>query len=565
MANPRGGLKPSGMSLSIKFALVISGVSAALIIIMGLIVYQQVSKTLDSEINKRGAGLVRQLSGRCVSYHNDYVKRLAEYTRREAALQKKQKAVKDDADRAAKVRVIITERKTLRVEKLAVRDAMIESMETYLNTMVYLPGTQKTGDVLTAFCLEDGKAGSPKDIQGGRELSDITPESSTKMQGVISVEKGWATIGGNAVQVRMFRMPVFGGTERPEAAVLLSATRINETQSQIKWAIVLSTVMAIAIGAGVSFLLAGQVTNPVKRLVEDIEIVAGGDLDHETLATSTDEIGILADTFNVMTKRIHEAHGQQLEHKAREHELNIATEIQSNLLPKKIPKLEHYGLGAFYRPSKEVGGDYYDFIQIDETHLGIVVADVSGKGVPGSMVMTMARSLIRMEAVRNLSAADTFIKTNRVIAQDIKRGMFVTAMYVILDTENHTLQVASAGHNPMVLYRDKLGKCSLVNPKGIALGFDKGPIFERTITEETVQLQPGDRVVLYTDGVPEAMSPDQEEYGEKRFYKLVQANSTKSSNQFVNLLVDSLEQWKGDGAEQSDDITITTFRLLKGK
>lgn len=343
--------------------------------------------------------------------------------------------------------------------------------------------------------------------------------------------------------------------------ILLSAAAIGDTQNKILFAIILATVMAIAIGAGVSFLLASQVTNPVRRLVEDIEIVAAGDLEHRTEATSNDEIGILAQTFDIMTSKMRIAHDQELSHQAREHELNIATEIQSNLLPKKIPQLQGYELGAFYRPSKEVGGDYYDFIEIDDDHLGIVVADVSGKGIPGSMVMTMARSLIRMEAKRNLSAKDTFVVCNRVIAQDIKRGMFVTAMYAIMDIKKGELLVASAGHNPMVLFREKLGKCTLVNPKGIALGFDKGPIFERTITEERVKLQQGDRVVLYTDGVPEAMSPASEEFGEKRFYKLVQDNGRKNSNQFVNLLVGALEEWKGP-AEQSDDITITTFRLM---
>ncbi len=549
------------MSLPIKFALVISGVSAALIVIMGVIVYSQVSKTIDSEINKRGANLVRQLRGRCVGYHNDYLNQIVTREKRIAKLADDYRAAQQagEPDKAMEIK---KQRQTAREEKARLRKNLLKSMEDYLDAAVFLPDTKNTGDVLTMAYLEGTGKGQPPTKLGGKDLDDVTAESVKTIQKVIKVSRSEAMNRGKSIPVRMFRMPVFSGKDRPQAAVLMSAARINETQNKIMFAIILSTVMAIAIGAGVSFLLAGQVTNPVKRLVEDIEIVAGGDLDHRTLPTSTDEIGILAETFDVMTQRIHKAHAQELEHKAREHELNIATEIQSNLLPKKIPKLDGYGVGAFYRPSKEVGGDYYDFIQIDEDHLGIVVADVSGKGVPGSMVMTMARSLIRMEAVRNLSAADTFIKTNRVIAQDIKRGMFVTAMYVILNIKTGTCQVASAGHNPMVLFRDKLGKCSLVNPKGIALGFDKGPIFERTITEETIKLQPGDRVVLYTDGVPEAMNPEQEEYGEKRFYKLVQANSTKNSNQFVNLLVDSLEQWKGEAGEQSDDITIVTFRFL---
>jgi sigma-B regulation protein RsbU (phosphoserine phosphatase) len=220
-----------------------------------------------------------------------------------------------------------------------------------------------------------------------------------------------------------------------------------------------------------------------------------------------------------------------------------------------------YDIDAFYQPSKEVGGDYYDFLQIDDNLMAMVVADVSGKGIPGSMVMTMARSLIRMEGLRNTSAADTLKKVNKVIARDIRRGMFVTAIYMILDIRGRKLLVASAGHNPMVVWRKATGKFELINPNGIALGFDKGPIFDRTIKEEEIQLEKGDRTVIYTDGIPESMNPENEEFGDDRFYKLVAKTANTNSNKFINLVVSAVRKHQGS-AEQHDDVTISTLRVV---
>jgi sigma-B regulation protein RsbU (phosphoserine phosphatase) len=250
-----------------------------------------------------------------------------------------------------------------------------------------------------------------------------------------------------------------------------------------------------------------------------------------------------------------------VESKMREHEMAIAREIQENLLPKQLPKVEGYDIGAYYRPSLEIGGDYYDFFQMDSENIGICVADVSGKGIPGSLVMTMARSLLRMEGMRNPSAADTLMKVNRYLTPDIKRGMFVTAMYVILNTVRRTLLVTSAGHNPMVLYRKASSTCHLVNPNGLALGIDRGPLFDKTIKEQLIQLHPGDRFVLHTDGVVESMNSKQEQLGEHRLYLLIKQYAEKGSNEFSNLIATVLENHKGD-AQQHDDITMVTVRIL---
>jgi sigma-B regulation protein RsbU (phosphoserine phosphatase) len=210
-----------------------------------------------------------------------------------------------------------------------------------------------------------------------------------------------------------------------------------------------------------------------------------------------------------------------------------------------------------------VGGDYYDFLAINEDLEGIVVADVSGKGVPGSLVMTMARAFIRMEAEQhhNPSAAATLVQVNRMLVQDIKRGMFVTALYCILDKKTNELRVASAGHNPLLVWRAASKKLEMVNPGGIALGFKEGPFFEKGIKEQTLVLDHGDRIVAYTDGTVEAMNEKKQEFGDDTFNALIQQLATRDSNQMLNLVVKALDEHKGD-APQSDDITIVTLRYL---
>lgn len=250
-----------------------------------------------------------------------------------------------------------------------------------------------------------------------------------------------------------------------------------------------------------------------------------------------------------------------VERKMLDHELAIAEELQANLLPKKMPQIPGYDISAYYRPSREVGGDYYDFIEIDQDHLGILVADVSGKGIPGSIVMTETRALVKSEAVRTRSPAEALTRVNRVLYNDIKRGMFVTVYYAICQISNAVFTCVSAGHNPMVIWRKASNTCHLVNPNGLALGIDKGPLFEKTLKEQKVQLSYGDRFVLYTDGVTESMNQNEEEFGQDRFFLRIKQLARKSSSELLSLLVSELEVHQGTGP-QHDDITIVTGRVV---
>jgi len=401
-----------------------------------------------------------------------------------------------------------------------------------------------------------GGAGSVKAVEGTGEKGISI---STRHKDPSGVEIGDGRDKGSEQEVRLYRMEKNG----LDFNVILSLARINEARGALKSSILLPVMISILAGIGIAVWIGTLITNPIKHLMSDMNQVSNGNLEHRTVAHSNDEVGMLAQTFGRMTEALRAAHDQEIESKALEHDLAIASEIQSNLVPKRMLKVPGYDISAYYRPSKEVGGDYYDFISIDDENEGVIVADVSGKGVPGSLVMTMARAFIRMEAERsrNTSPADTLMKANRMLAQDIKKGMFVTALYCILNKRTNELRVASAGHNPLVIWRAATNQVQLVNPNGIALGFDKGPVFERTVKDEMIVLGHGDRIVAFTDGTVEAMNAQNQEFGDERFYTLIRDLAPRDSNQMLNLLVKALDEHKGN-APQSDDITIVTLRYL---
>ncbi|WP_372366655.1 PP2C family protein-serine/threonine phosphatase [Candidatus Uabimicrobium sp. HlEnr_7] len=507
-----------GYSLNTKFAIAISTLSVFICAFSGFIVYFKTKTSLIEEINRKGAALVKAVENIALEYASEVQKHPEEEEATRARFEKylENMSLANDGSQSSEIFGILLKSNSSDIRSLADYGISGGSNETYY---------EKRGDNLYETNITIVKSYMTK------------PDKKT-------------------YPTRSYKKDVLNG--KMTVYVTLSEYEINNTAQTIFVSILFASVLAIVVGIAISFFLTSRITNPIRKLMKDIEIVARGKLEHRTHATSKDEIGVLAHTFNVMTQNLRMAHNTELENQAREHELQIANEIQSNLLPKTIPDIPGYDIGAFYHPSKEVGGDYYDFIDIDEKHLAITIADVSGKGVPGSMVMTMTRSLIRMQAKRSLSPSDVLTEVNRVIAQDIKRGMFVTAMYCILNKETGELKLSSAGHNPAILIKSN-GAYELLNTKGLALGLDKGKIFARQTQTITTRLNRGDRLVLFTDGIPEAMSPRNEEFGDDKFYQLVSKSCNLESKKFVSNIVNSIAKWRRN-APQSDDITIVTLK-----
>jgi sigma-B regulation protein RsbU (phosphoserine phosphatase) len=556
-----GGARPQGLSLQWKMVIAMAGITVATALMIFIVVYNKAVDQLEGEIDDKGVRLVKTLSlidpgyWKFVIYDRPeerkkqmdaFMKRLSESSLNEVA---KERLLRENPEMKALYDLLVTPLgPNLSPLRSAGRDRG--------------PGSEIVQMSVVDITTPDGQSVSAVEAKGGVQKIHIDSGSSRKEPSTgVSISDG--SDSGSGTAVRLYTLEQAAGTDRFRYNVILSLERINAAKGALRTLILLPVFLSVLLGVAIAIWISRFITEPIKHLMRDMQEVSGGNLEHQTRPVSSDEVGLLAVTFGRMTEALRGAHQQELEARALEHDLSIASEIQSNLVPKRMLKIPGYDISAYYRPSKEVGGDYYDFITIDDDNEGLIVADVSGKGVPGSLVMTMARAFIRMEAERsrNTSPSDTLIRANRMLAQDIKKGMFVTALYCILNKRTNEMRVASAGHNPLIVWRAASNKVELANPNGIALGFDKGPVFERTIKEERIVLGHGDRIVAYTDGTVEAMNAANQEFGDKRFHQLIQQLATRDSNQMLNLLVKTLDEHKGD-APQSDDITIVTLRYL---
>lgn len=238
-----------------------------------------------------------------------------------------------------------------------------------------------------------------------------------------------------------------------------------------------------------------------------------------------------------------------------DHDLSVAHQIQTALLPKSIPRLEGMELAAFNHPAQALGGDYYDFICIDEDHLGIAIADVSGKGIVGAIMMSISRSVLRAQAASSLSPSEVLRGVNRVMYEDIAEDMFVTMLYMVLNLRTHVLTVARAGHERPVWYRAGDQHFSFIDSAGMALGMADMATFESVLREETVQLSPGDVILAYTDGITEAQNADHEEWGLDQFLESVHTSAPDGANAVLNNVQQRLLRFVGS-VEQYDDILI---------
>jgi sigma-B regulation protein RsbU (phosphoserine phosphatase) len=240
-------------------------------------------------------------------------------------------------------------------------------------------------------------------------------------------------------------------------------------------------------------------------------------------------------------------------------DLEIARKIQSRLLPPK-PQLTGYDFEVFYQPAGEVGGDFYDFIPMQGGKMGLLVADASGKGLAGALLMVEARAMIRTMASIATSPREILTAVNRVLIQDLEKGRFVTAFFALLDPARSQMTVSNAGHTPMLLCREVSKTIVSIAPKGLILGVVPDSKFHAGLTEEVVPLYPGDRFLLYSDGVSELMNPVNEEFGMERLETWMRVNSHLWSEDAVRTLTETLEVHRA-GQVQSDDITILTGRV----
>ena len=231
-------------------------------------------------------------------------------------------------------------------------------------------------------------------------------------------------------------------------------------------------------------------------------------------------------------------------------EIESAKKIQSSILPAFAPSIEGIEIGYRFRPSSSVAGDFFEFLDLDPGRVGIVIADVSGHGIPAALIASMLKVAVQSESGRADSPAELLRRVNETLCGSFRHG-FVTAAYVFLNARDHEAKIASGGHPFPVLKRRSDPVVREVGGKGVILGRFPGGDFE----EERIMLEPGDRLVLYTDGLAEARNNDIEQFGEDRLFELVSQGEELTADSLCESLIDAIESWAG-GKPLEDDVTL---------
>ena len=252
-------------------------------------------------------------------------------------------------------------------------------------------------------------------------------------------------------------------------------------------------------------------------------------------------------------------YSQANEKKRLDTDLQIAQDIQRILLPSAPPALNSYEIDGVNMPARQMSGDYYGYIKIDDLRWGVAIADVSGKGVPASLIMAMCRSVLRSTAVGNPAAADVLHRVNRQLYPDIKEDMFISMAYLVLNDHSNTITLCRAGHDAPLHYCARTQTVQKLNPPGMALGIDSGDVFDRITGDFSVSLEQDDCLILYTDGVTEALDSKGTEYGLKRMIQSIQASANEGAAGIKKRLTDDLLNFVGT-YPQNDDITVIVIR-----
>lgn len=323
------------------------------------------------------------------------------------------------------------------------------------------------------------------------------------------------------------------------------------SRDQLRATLIPLVVLVMLAGSVVVYLTIGQMFRPIQRLTESTKEVAKGNWDISIDYKSNDEIGALAQSFDKMV--------QSLRENARMwHEFNVARDMQAQMLPDTYPEIEGIQISAKSVPTTEVGGDFYDFLQLQDGRLGIVVGDVSGHGVAAAMVMTAALGAVRFAAEEKECTHEVLNMVNFRLNKDIQNHMFVALFYGILDPKTRKLYYTNAGQTMPFLLRD--GKIDFLpqaeKTDRFPLGIVKATVYEQL----SIELQPGDMLIHYTDGIVDVMNGSHETYGFDRLSESIKQNASLPPSELIDKLIAEMSEYGGD-SNIEDDVTLVVLKF----
>lgn len=342
----------------------------------------------------------------------------------------------------------------------------------------------------------------------------------------------------------------------------------NQLNNQVKSAFIvffILIVVLIALAVLITSRYSKKFTNPIEKLTSDVAKIGDGNFDYTSDIKTGDEIESLSGSFEKMTVSLKQ-HIENLTKMTAENErigteLNVATNIQASMLPcifPAFPERDEFDVYATMNPAKEVGGDFYDFFMVDDTHIAIVMADVSGKGVPAALFMVIAKTLIKDHTMPNVDLGEVFTNVNELLCESNSGALFVTAFEAVLDIVTGELRYVNAGHEiPFICKKD-----GGFEPYKIRSAFVLAGMEGMNYKSGSIQLEPGDKIFQYTDGVTEATNKDNKLYGMDRLEKILTQNASKAPSELLPLVKADIDEFVGD-APQFDDITMLCLEYKK--
>ena len=420
-----------------------------------------------------------------------------------------------------------------------------------------------TFDVVAAWVREGAAETTPpgKFVVGTHEEAKLTVDLSQRAGSGPYMSNG--SVGG--VPVRVY----WRSTSNSQATVFVALNVAAKQEPSggsgaLGWLLV---ALAPLVVGGVAGALAGGQAAKFKDLAREIERLGTSGDPSRPLHAHGPEASSVARAVERMVGSLafRQQHGAQASEDMDAivgREQKVAGEIHDALINKHPPRLSDYEVEHLFKPGIEIAGDHFEYFRIDDEHLGVILLDTNVRGIPAALVMASARSYVRAAAPGNLSPAAVLKQVNKHLAGELPPGRHVTAVYAVVDTAQHKVTLASAGGMPVLVFRQATGKIAKVNPAGIAMGLDVGPVFDRELQEGDVPLGPGDRLALYTDGGLRITNENGEEFGEQRFYQAVAREAPKNSQAFVNFVGSAIDQFHLQ-TPQNDDVTISTLKRLR--
>ncbi len=316
----------------------------------------------------------------------------------------------------------------------------------------------------------------------------------------------------------------------------------------------------------IGFVLARQITGAVHDLFTGTQHVRAGDFGHQIPVRARDQLGELAESFNLMTGEVTTLLGEMAEKGRMEQEMFAAREIQQKLLPAGPLRVAGLAMSAFCEPAREVAGDYYDFLPITDTMTGVLIADVAGKGLAAGLYMAQLKVIVQSLARLHHEPKEFLSAVNKVVSANLDGKSFITMSYGVIDVERREMTFARAGHCPLIhVAADQppgRRKARLLVPDGLVVGLqiDDGTMFDGLLQEQTISLAPGDLVVWFTDGISETMNEAFDCFGEERLAQVVEQYAHLPFDQLRSYILAELRAF-ASGADQHDDMTMILMKM----